>query len=258
MVSLHASYDEARAFYKRRGDKKNYIKQTILRYLTEVFVIKNATAIYCVYPNIFPYLNRNKRKDYSLIYNRVYAQDFPRKANHASNKLKILTVGRLNEHKNIDVIIKSIQNTNYNLTVIGKGEEEQKLKTMVKDLNLEQQVTFISSIKNKDIANYYHTHDIFAMAMEAEGVSIPVIEAMACGMPIIVPEHIQDEIDAPLVYVKINPNDFHRVYKKFEDIKKRIKHGDANHKAFLKIEGNKMEEKEAELYVKIISKKIKK
>lgn len=257
LMSLHASYDEARAFYKRRGDTKNYYKQRYLGRFVEPYALTNATAISYVYPNIHPYLERSKRRDAELIYNRVYVDNFSQKSDYSLNSLEILTIGRLNEHKNIDILIKSIHRTKYHLTIIGKGEEEERLHALAKELGVENQITFIGSVPNDKIKEYYLKSDVFAMAMEAEGISIPVIEAMASGLPVVVPKSIEGELKADFLYVERNPESYQDAYRLLENIEERKRQGIANYDNFLNIQGIKMEEKEAKLYVRIISKTIK-
>lgn len=106
--------------------------------------------------------------------------------------LKILTVSRLIERKNLDLLIKALALTskelNWQLQVVGTGKLEKKLRQLVKDLGLEQKVKFIGYISHEQLPNYYQQADLFVLASENEGMSNALLEAMACGLPVLVKE----------------------------------------------------------------------
>ena len=94
-----------------------------------------------------------------------------------------MSVSRLTSQKNHHIIIQAIKNLDVHLQIIGDGELLYSLQKMVKELSVENKVSFIKSVNNNEIQTYYQSADIFALAYDPkiEGVPIPVLEALASG-----------------------------------------------------------------------------
>jgi phosphatidylinositol alpha-1,6-mannosyltransferase len=75
--------------------------------------------------------------------------------------------------------------------IVGGGPEEERLRNMVRQLELDQHVRFAGSIPNKDTVDYYHASDVFVMPNrqmpngDVEGFGLVFLEANACGKPVI-------------------------------------------------------------------------
>ena len=108
-------------------------------------------------------------------------------------KNKLITVSRFDKRKNHEKVIMAVRNLkeiypNITYTCVGYGDEEEKLKKLVVELKLEDQVTFLKDIpldlKNALIAK----SDIFVMPSiihkkSVEGFGIAYIEAAQYGIP---------------------------------------------------------------------------
>lgn len=110
---------------------------------------------------------------------------FPEAPSTLDNKT-VLNVGRLTDDKRhellIDLWTKSSGRSNgWNLRIIGSGENEEKIKTLIKDLELENSVKLLSS--TKEILKEFREASIFAFTSRAEGFGLVLAEAMACGVP---------------------------------------------------------------------------
>lgn len=106
--------------------------------------------------------------------------------------LKILTVGRVSQSKDLETLINAVGRiNNVKFDIIGGSLDEkdeeyfEELKQLVKDKNLETKVNFVGPIPNKDIINYYQDADLFIHASQTGSLDKVVLEAMACGLPII-------------------------------------------------------------------------
>jgi glycosyltransferase involved in cell wall biosynthesis len=104
---------------------------------------------------------------------------------------KILTVARLHEYKGLKYLIKAMQKVTEqmpeaHLYIFGKGPEEQNLKTLKESLNLDQHITFISnSVPNYEMPDLYAECDVYVQPSVIEPYGIAVLEAMACGKPVV-------------------------------------------------------------------------
>ena len=62
----------------------------------------------------------------------------------------------------------------------------KKLKQIVEDFNMQERIIFIDFLKNQDLNKYYNAADIGIWPGDH---SIGVIEAIAAGLPVIIPEN---------------------------------------------------------------------
>lgn len=107
------------------------------------------------------------------------------------NELLIITSGKLDEDKDITYLLDAFLELEYNeryfLLIIGNGTLEymKKLKQRVKNCNIPERIIFIDFLKNQDLNKYYNAADI---GIWPGNHSIGVIEAIATGLAVIVPE----------------------------------------------------------------------
>ena len=103
----------------------------------------------------------------------------------------ILTVARLHKYKGIEYLIEAMQLLQgqipeAKLYILGKGSEEENLKTLVKKLGLEGTVEFIrEAIPNYEMPFLYRECDVYVQPSIIEPYGIAVLEAMACGKPVV-------------------------------------------------------------------------
>lgn len=98
-------------------------------------------------------------------------------------------IARLSPEKNQDVLIKVLQiivksKPNAQLVLIGRGPEEVRYKSLVKELGLVNNVQFIPSFN--EITEIIDKIDIFVMCSDVEGMPLTLIEALYYAKPILV------------------------------------------------------------------------
>ncbi len=105
------------------------------------------------------------------------------------DRLILLAVGRLDEEKRIEVIIRAmpeiIKRVNAHLVVAGKGKLLGRLKELARKLGIKDRVTFAGFVADSDLPNLYRVADLFVMPGIAELQSIATMEAMASGLPVV-------------------------------------------------------------------------
>ena len=107
----------------------------------------------------------------------------------------IIFVGRLSRNKNVDVLIDAIRiikNTVGSVTclIIGEGPEKQNLMRRAHFLNLSENVLFIDFLNDyEEMIAYVKASKIFVLPSTREGFGIVVLEANACGLPVITVSH---------------------------------------------------------------------
>jgi len=109
----------------------------------------------------------------------------------SEKKSDVIFTGRLLSNKNVDVLIKSIQlikerKPEIECLIIGEGPEKKNLEILAKKLNLENNVKFLGFLENHDdVYAIMKSSKVFVLPSTREGFGIVVIEANACGLPVI-------------------------------------------------------------------------
>ena len=105
--------------------------------------------------------------------------------------IKLLFVGRIFPEKSIDTIIKAMphileKNKDTHLMIVGGGHLRPKLEKLAETLGVEKNVTFLGIVSEEDKILAFNSCDIFILPSLAELEGMVVLEAMACGKPIII------------------------------------------------------------------------
>ncbi len=101
----------------------------------------------------------------------------------------ILFIGSLIQIKGIDILLRAFANmsekNHSNLVIIGKGELDYQLKALAKKLRIESRVHFIGSRKHDEIPLWLNACDVFCLPSRNEGFPTAIVEALACGRPVV-------------------------------------------------------------------------
>ena len=117
--------------------------------------------------------------------------DFIVNTKPAIEKSDCIFVGRLLEHKNVNILVESIREVKENLkndikcVIIGRGPEKDNLKKLTSDLDLNNNIKFTDSISSREVFSLMKSSKVFVLPSEREGFGITVLEANACGIPVI-------------------------------------------------------------------------
>lgn len=98
----------------------------------------------------------------------------------------LLSVGELNDNKNHITPIRALaklNNKNIKYLIAGKGPLKNYLKEEIKKLGLENQVKLLGY--RNDIYELDKVSDIFVFPSKREGLSVALMEALACGLPVV-------------------------------------------------------------------------
>ncbi|MBI5357191.1 glycosyltransferase family 4 protein [Candidatus Collierbacteria bacterium] len=107
----------------------------------------------------------------------------------------ILFLGRFIERKRPDLAIEIFaklhaKHPDTRLIMVGEGPMEEKLKTQGSKLKILDAVEFPGSLFGKEKLKKYHEADLFLFPSEKEGFVLVVLEAMAAGLPLVVPDSL--------------------------------------------------------------------
>ncbi|MBR6561311.1 MAG: glycosyltransferase family 4 protein [Alistipes sp.] len=103
---------------------------------------------------------------------------------------RVIAVGRLDYQKSFDRLIEAwslVQQTDkysdWHLDIFGQGEWRDMLQQMIGERGLQDRVTL--NKPTKDIAKEYAASSMLVMSSHYEGFPMVMIEAMACGLPVV-------------------------------------------------------------------------
>jgi len=257
LISLHTQYD-----YNRKLAKKNLKKYLALKYtekFIEPFVLNSADKIIVVYKIIQSYVTKHSSKNSEVLHNKVDCNRFfGGKIIEELPQPMILSVGNLISVKNHKILIKSMKKINAYLLIVGNGELYSELNELIVECGVQDKVTIKKSVPNNQIQNYYKSAKVFALAYntEVETLPMPVMEAMATGLPIVIPfpkEGFSEGLEKIAMFTKNNEKSFiENINKLLDDDDLQRTYSKQSLNKSVDFDLQKIETREAEIYQELI------
>jgi len=144
---------------------------------------KSETIIYGVDPNFFK-LNKGK------------SESLKKMLMIPNNCIVVLGIGRLVAKKGFEYLIRSSVEilkkfSNVVFVIVGDGDQREYLEKLTRKLGVQQNFIFTGSVNYQELIHYYNLADIFILPSvrdekgNLDDQSVSVMEAMACGKPVI-------------------------------------------------------------------------
>lgn len=95
----------------------------------------------------------------------------------------IVSVGRIEEQKNYELIIRSLQGTNFELDIFGEGSLKKDLVNLAKELNVN--INFLGIVNNEILVQKLQHYKFYISSSKFEGNPKSVLEAMSAGCIVI-------------------------------------------------------------------------
>ncbi len=98
----------------------------------------------------------------------------------------LLSVGNLVDSKGHDLALKALQLLeSMRLSIIGEGPERKSLEDLASQLGVMERVTFFGNLSQEELVRHYSAADALILASSREGWPNVLLEAMACGTPVV-------------------------------------------------------------------------
>jgi len=106
-------------------------------------------------------------------------------------KRYLLYLGRLHREKNVETLIRAMplileQKPDARLLIVGVGYEHERLAELARRSHVAAHVTLCGFVPDEDLASAYSACDVFVLPSLAELEGMAVLEAMACGKPLLI------------------------------------------------------------------------
>lgn len=98
-------------------------------------------------------------------------------------QVDLIFIGRLHPQKNVESLLHAIENTSTTLWIIGTGPLEADLKARFGDVG--GRVCWWGNVPHQELPHYLNQARAFILPSHYEGHPKTLIEAMACGLPVI-------------------------------------------------------------------------
>jgi len=102
----------------------------------------------------------------------------------------VIAVTRLVPIKNVRLLVEAVaiaraRVPEAHLLIVGDGPERAAVRARAGELDLADSVTFTGSVPQRDTPAFYRTADVFALPSDFDNSPNAVLEAMACGLPVV-------------------------------------------------------------------------
>lgn len=188
------------AIIKVHGSDVNMHMQHSLRRFQVVWAMKKAAKIVCVSRDLANKLEHHgvPKEQIEVIYNGVnHELFFPREIAEARTKTSadparttLLYIGNLITTKGCIDLFTAFQrlvetHDTIDLVYIGKGVESATLKSNIAENSLEDRIKLLGSIPHEQLPSWICSSSLVILPSYNEGVPNVLLEAMACGTPVV-------------------------------------------------------------------------
>jgi glycosyltransferase involved in cell wall biosynthesis len=103
--------------------------------------------------------------------------------------------------KAIPIVLRS--NADARFIIVGKGSLKNKLEVMVSNLGVSSNVEFVGQVSQTEVSRLLGLSDVYVSTSLSDTTSVSLLEAMACGLPVVV-----TELEGNIEWIKEGVNGF--------------------------------------------------
>lgn len=258
IITLHNSLN-------RETKKKNTFRKILFDILFHKYILNNASAIHVITKeeklrllNDYKYVNT----DIVVICNGVDHELYPKSILKNNIKNKIFTfgyLGRISPEKNIKNLLEAAVNlgNKYKFRIIIAGPIDRYARDLMKEYNNYSHLEFIGEVYNEKKIKFYQSIDAFILPSKTDVFSIAAMEALTCGVPLLISNKADVKDHQNKKFIKIIGTDVKSIMLGMKDSlnnKEKIFHKEIINKyANEKFNWEKSTKDFVKLYLKIIT-----
>ncbi|MEQ6120045.1 glycosyltransferase [Reichenbachiella sp. MALMAid0571] len=170
-----------------------------------------------------------KAKANLCVINNFVDEDFftpKQKISDRNDPISLLFIGRLVPQKGLDILLKALKillksKLHIELKIGGTGENEKEYQLLCNELGLGNNVVWLGNLDRNQVKHYLQQCDAFVLPSRNENNPVVILEALACGKPVITtscggPEEMITEAEG-LIAKPENPDDLSNKIKILSD-----------------------------------------
>lgn len=153
--------------------------------------LKNSNQVFSTSRSIHKSILLRYGVDSTIIPFGVNVKLFKPSLSKTSNQITLGVIKSIEPHNGIEYLIEAFKILNdkdiknIKLNIVGVGQSESKIKKLVTEYKLKDKVEFFGHVAHHDIVAHYQKLSIFICPSLRESFGVSVIEASACGIPVI-------------------------------------------------------------------------
>lgn len=200
IIHSHLSYPAGflgTIIYKRKGIPNILTEHSIISKYSRSFIhkacvkytLKNSPGLACVSNALKKEISTVTDREISVIHNVIDIDKFRLAESDPDKVINIGFLGGLsNPNKGLDLLLKAVsilENKDIVLHIGGKGTLQDSYHKMSEDIGISGNCRFYGEIPPEKVTDFYSKLNIFVLSSRYETFGIVVVEAMACGLPVI-------------------------------------------------------------------------
>lgn len=165
-------------FLDSRGQLKEIIRKPLI----------HANRLIATSPSLEQRLGSFGFSNVAVINNPVDTDFFhPEKSVTKSRCCQLLTIGRLETEKGIDILLEALSHLEipFELRIGGSGSKEQEYRRLCSSLHLDEKVTWLGELSRAEVKKEMQRCSFYILPSRYETFGNVLIEAMACGKPVV-------------------------------------------------------------------------
>ena len=202
---IHVHFPALRSYYIHEEYQKRGVKIFATEHWTQVqrkelphwcrknlnWFVGNADVFACVgeplKESIIEYTGSNKE---IMVIPNIINHEFRYIPQEPKEHFSFIGVGRLVQVKRFDLMIEAFarafpNNKDIELVIAGGGEKYANLKKQIRGLGVEERIRLLGVLSRAETAQEVQKADALICASNFETFGVPIIEAWACGKPVI-------------------------------------------------------------------------
>jgi len=195
---------------------KRYYMRYIPKYATHLFACGKEAGDWMFHGHTYKIMN-NAIETKKFKFNEILRNKMKKELAIKEKEIVIGHVGRFHYPKNHEFIIDVFhelnkQDEHFKLILIGTGHLENKIKEKVRKLKLEDKVLFLGN--RDDVNELMQAMDVFIFPSHYEGLGVVLIEAQACGLPIVRSNNVPDQCKLTSHVYSLSLDDHAKIWAK--------------------------------------------